>query len=958
MHNANATPDDAPQTPAANLAAEFGVVHDALPLDAQGHPATSEADVRAAHFEAGTTALCLSGGGIRSASFCLGVVQGLARRGLLSKFDYLSTVSGGGYLGGLVSAWIYRTPGGAADVEAALGASGRREGEVLETLRRYIRYLAPKQGFFSVDTWTLVATYVRNLTLNALIWLPALALVLLAPLLAASAIDWGRVTIEDTARLRLAAIAGSGISLVAILGAVFMLRRAISGVATADPRVAAWPGAAGPMITTMATGPRTNRLVQQALCAGALLLAASTYWLAFADPDALWRLIVGAVNAHLPFVPVDPTTQPPIVLGLLYVVPHAYLGFAYRSPLLVQPLHRLAIVVAGALVGFLTGFLIGWIMTALAHRGVFELTLEGYLTITPPAFLAAVALGEILFVGAVSRFSTDFDREWWARAGAAATILCIWWVALCAIAFFGPAVLDYVLDHDFGASSYWVVVALAGVVARILLQQESPTARDGQPRPRLRMAEHAIDVVAALAIAAILVGIAWLLTRVLIDLSSFMGTVGARAPAQELLFAVTDALAMGVLLGIVLTLAALCVDVNRFSLHGMYRDRLIRTFLGASRGAYRRDASAADAPYPPYPPDDTERYAESRQFEPRNPDAFIQFDRDDNPILRWLAPNRAPAAPASPKGPFHIVNAALNLVSGRNLAWQERKAASFTFTPLAAGSPLLGYRRSVDYAGDAGGITLGTAMAVSGAAVSPNAGAHSSVLRTFLLTLCNARLGWWLGHPKDMKRVRRTSPAFALYPLVSEMLGRTDDEHPWLFVSDGGHFENLGLYEAVRRGCRDIVVVDASCDPDRNFDDLGNAIRKIRVDLGVRIERAGPLRIGARELQEDGRYCALFDVIYDEARSGSLLYIKSAVYPKAANLPMDVLQYAGRSDTFPQESTSRQFFGEAQFESYRALGEFELDAIVEGVEMANRPDITSPDSVAEFIEIAAIRMTE
>jgi hypothetical protein len=177
-------------------------------------------------------------------------------------------------------------------------------------------------------------------------------------------------------------------------------------------------------------------------------------------------------------------------------------------------------------------------------------------------------------------------------------------------------------------------------------------------------------------------------------------------------------------------------------------------------------------------------------------------------------------------------------------------------------------------------------------------------------------------------------------------------------VSDGGHFENLGLYEAVRRGCRDIVVVDASCDPDRNYDDLGNAIRKIRIDLGVRIERAGPLRIGPRELQTDGRYCALFDVIYEGERSGSLLYIKSAVYPKADNMPIDVLQYAGRSETFPHESTARQFFTESQFESYRALGEFQVDAIVEGVEMANRPDPTRPASIAEFIEIAAIRMTE
>lgn len=947
--------NEPPQAPAANLADEFRTVHDAEPVDAQGRPAISEADVRLAHFEAGTTALCLSGGGIRSASFCLGVVQGLAKRGLLSKFDYLSTVSGGGYLGGMLAAWMYRAPGGAAEVEQALGAATRDDGGPIAVLRRYVRYLAPKQGFFSVDTWTLVATYVRNFTLNALIWLPALGLALIGPMLVGSLVDWVRMDIEATARLRTAAIIGSGTSVLAILGAIFALRRAISGAARPDPRKRVTGSSAA---MPPSGGPATNRHVQQALCAGALLLSASAYWLAFADPDALWQLIIATANEHLPLLPVSSATQPPVVLGLLYVVPHAYLGFAYRSPLLVRPLHRAAVVLAGAFVGFVTGFLVGWIMTALAHRGAFELSLEGYLTIAPPAFLAAVAVGEILFVGAVSRFSTDFDREWWARAGASSSILCIAWVALCGLAFFGPVALDALLDHPIGLPSYWVTVGLAGVIARMLLREESPTARDGQPRPRARIAERSVDAVAAIAIAAVLVGIAWLVTRALVDLSAFTGTIGWRAAAQDLLYSIVDVVLVGVVLGVVVLLAGLCVDVNRFSLHGMYRDRLIRTFLGASRGAYARPAQGNEAAYPAYPPDDTERYAESRQFEPRTPDPFIQFDRDDNPIFRWLAPNRAPVADVPPKAPFLIVNAALNLVSGRNLAWQERKAASFTFTPLAVGSPLLGYRRSVDYAGDAGGITLGTAMAVSGAAVSPNAGALSSPVRTFLMTLCNARLGWWLGHPRDLERVRRTGPAFAVYPLVSELLGRTDDQHPWLFVSDGGHFENLGLYEAVRRGCRDIVVVDASCDPDRNYDDLGNAIRKIRIDLGVRIERAGPLRIGPRELQEDGRYCALFDVIYDDAHSGSLLYVKSAVYPKAANMPIDVLQYAGRSETFPQESTARQFFGEAQFESYRALGEFEMDAIVEGVEMANRLDPTHPVSIAEFIEIAAIRMTE
>jgi hypothetical protein len=914
------------------LIAEYGAVHDAQPLDAALYPAGSEADVRAAHFETGSTALCLSGGGIRSASFCLGVVQGLARRGLLARFDYLSTVSGGGYLGSMLAAWMYRAPQGAQDVEDALCGRGPYAGPVLDTLRSYVRYLAPKKGFFSLDTWTLVATYVRNFALNALIWLPMLALALLLPVAATGLVDWVNAAVANTNYLRAAAIAGSGVSVLAFLYGIFVLRKAISG-----------------QTGHAVDGPTANRHILVSLCGGALLLSASTYWLAFADPDAFWTLLTTPVREHLPFLFISPATPPPVILGALFVVPHAYLGFAYRTPLLVRTSHRVLVAIAGAVVGFLTGLLIGWIMTAFAHAGAFQLMLQPYVTVAPVAFLAAIATGEILFVGAISRFSTDFDREWWSRAGAAATVLSIYWVALCALAFFGPELLDEIASLNLGALAYSTVVALGGWVARMLLRQETPVSRDGQPRPRLRVVERAMDAVALIAIVAVLAGVAWLSAGLLADLAELTARLGFGVAAEELHFALSDVIAHALLLGVVLLGAGVCVDVNRFSLHGMYRDRLIRTFLGATRGRY---------PRPPYPPDDTDRYAESNQFEPRNPDRFIQFDRDDNPILRWLAPDRCPAAPAPSKGPLLIVNAALNLVAGRNLAWQERKAASFTFTPLAVGSPVLGYRRSIDYAGDAGGITLGTAMAVSGAAVSPNAGAQSSPVRTFLLGLCNARLGWWLGHPAFLDRVRRTSPGFAAYPLVSELLGRTDDQHPWLFVSDGGHFENLGLYEAVRRGCRDIVVVDASCDPDRNYDDLGNAIRKIRIDLGVRIERAGPLRIGPRELQADGRYCALFDVIYDDTRSGSLLYIKTAVYPKAENMPIDVLQYAGRSETFPHESTSRQFFTESQFESYRALGQFELDAIVEGVEMANRTDITRPESVAEFIEIAAIRMTE
>src|SRR5262249_22711916 len=134
-------------------------------------------------------------------------------------------------------------------------------------------------------------------------------------------------------------------------------------------------------------------------------------------------------------------------------------------------------------------------------------------------------------------------------------------------------------------------------------------------------------------------------------------------------------------------------------------------------------------------------------------------------------------------------------------------------------------------------ISLGTSLAISGAAVNPNMGYNSSPGVTFLLSLFNVRLGWWLGNPgaAGQSTYKQPGPVFAPRPLVAEALGMTDNMHPYVNLSDGAHFENLGLYEMVLRRCRTIVVSDAGADPSFNFDDLGNAIRKIRNDLGVPI---------------------------------------------------------------------------------------------------------------------------
>src|SRR5215468_1744743 len=130
------------------------------------------------------SALCISGGGIRSATFALGAIQGLAEKGILSSFDYLSTVSGGGYIGSWLTAWKQRQ-GGLEKILPALQPAApfppKTEPDPLQHLREYNNYLSPRLGLFSADTWTLAATVARNMLLNWLVLVPLLMFVLMAP---------------------------------------------------------------------------------------------------------------------------------------------------------------------------------------------------------------------------------------------------------------------------------------------------------------------------------------------------------------------------------------------------------------------------------------------------------------------------------------------------------------------------------------------------------------------------------------------------------------------------------------------------------------------------------------------------------------------------------------------------------------------------------------------------------
>jgi hypothetical protein len=375
-------------------------------------------------------------------------------------------------------------------------------------------------------------------------------------------------------------------------------------------------------------------------------------------------------------------------------------------------------------------------------------------------------------------------------------------------------------------------------------------------------------------------------------------------------------LLVGLVAAVVISvLASWCININRFSLHALYRNRLIRAFLGAS---HARD---------------------------RHPDQFTDFDEADNLGMRELWPPKRLWEQSRGKGwqPFHVINIALNIVSTRRLAWQERKAESFTVSPLHAGSACgrvrgadgsvqnCGTFRSSEVYGGRDGIALGTAMAVSGAAASPNMGYHSSPPVAFLMTLFNVRLGWWLGNPaiSDEKIYRSQGPRWAIVPLFNEMFGRTTDDRNYVYLSDGGHFENLGLYEMIRRRCRCILVSDAGCDPDCGFEDLGNAVRKIAIDLGVAIEFKKLANLKKRseadlDAAQHHPYCVVGNIRYPRAEGGCdtgiILYLKPGYHGTES---AGVRSYATANPLFPHESTIDQFFGESQFESYRSLG-FEI----------------------------------
>jgi hypothetical protein len=309
-------------------------------------------------------------------------------------------------------------------------------------------------------------------------------------------------------------------------------------------------------------------------------------------------------------------------------------------------------------------------------------------------------------------------------------------------------------------------------------------------------------------------------------------------------------------------------------------------------------------------------------------------------------------------GPYHIINAALNVQASAEANRRGRNADFFIFTPDFIGSDLTLYTSTKQRSGSGFAPTLGfealdprldlaTAVAISGAAVSANMGSSTIRVLSPTLALLNIRLGYWLSNPRNVagSDVTPRNPLNILnnlrdkFYLLAEMLNLHDETSPVVYLSDGGHIENLGIYELLKRGCQTIIAVDAEADPDLAFPSLLKLERYARIDLGVRISLPWEEIAAAARIAEHyndwpvmphgphrGPHCAVGRIYYPDGSIGTLVYFKASVTGDEKDY---ILDYWRRHPAFPHETTGDQFFGEEQFEMYRALGYHMVDGFLD-----------------------------
>lgn len=769
--------------------------------------------------------LALSGGGIRSATFSLGVLQALDQAGIFKSFDYLSTVSGGGFIGSALSAWFARRSRGGPDFPFRAGTDDG-ESEELTWLRNHSDYLTPGEP---LDLFLLPAHLIRGFLFNLLLLLPYL---MLAAFLTEVVYDIVGGYVEQAVPWL---AKGEPVRRLLPLTplAFFLLFVVLYSFTSKESRRRWWQR--GMQISLLAVAVVVLLLVLRAAMRGVLALARM---------ENGWMWAVGAALG--------------VLLFLILPLPERLSGLR----------DKLALVGAGLVV---PAFLFLLYVALCVWVGVNTAN-----PVEPPVEFSTDATVEK--VEPVAGESEAPAASWRIDGpGGTALVECVGDDRGSLLPGFLPAgggddpgrPADPVDQQEIRrARRIEIYAAEPGQVAEFVRgvdlegdaagpEPESPVtppdrAPDSPPREPAGTddPEPADDCIVEL-----------------VDRKAYVRPpLGGGPPLLDgELREVTYFLAAFLIFGGMHFLGRWRrVDANLLSWHGFYRNRISQAYaLGDLR--------------------------------------LSELDSVDA------------------GGPYHLINTTLNAPATKDPTLGRRGVDFFLLSRLFVGGRSTGYCPTQEFQGLDPNLTLGSAVAISAAAASPIMGSYTLWPLVFSLTLLNVRLNYWTPSPGFVAagEAERLHGASTKY-LMNEALGRVDGAGKMVNLSDGGHVENLGLYELLRRSCRVIVVVDAEEDEELTFAALGKLAQFARIDLGVEIDIPDLKRIRRRDKDGwSGRHWALGTILYSNRRQGRLLYIKASM---TGDEGPGALARAVRT-AFPHESTADQSFSEAQFEAYRSLGE-------------------------------------
>lgn len=843
--------------------------------------------------------IALSGGGIRSATFNLGLLQGLENRGLLESAHYLSSVSGGGYVAGFYSALKATEPPQTSTTK------NEPDTPAVRHLREFSSFLVPRVGLFQAETHRALA--------HALRVMPVAIAGSLSLLVCAMCIWLWTV----------AACARWPITAPFVTGLLMVIGWCLTSIATGrfHPGRGASPGGREQLSWA---DPLVWHLVLTAVLFVAVWLGLEQEWSGSLvtthqgssgqlelpvkpEPDTLETIVSPAMYVVVPYLSPIAFLAVPYVVLLLQRAWFGLLAFLGQSPDDKSRLRRR--IAADQSTALIAAAAILWVFCLVPWKLGVILAASGW---EAPLALLAVLLA--LFdvsrrlapaAGKQTRAASSLKLRLLRRLPAVlASAVLLGTASLVAC---GLVLLHWKcrLDQPFEMSalrpvaealrdrmgvitvSLLSVLLLGLVVADKLRRRQWSTAalQCGLVAIIVNVAEatYVTAIVTLVLCTGILIGAAP--DRALRQMLILLAVVGLSPLALPYLFTAPPLCLVFAMSGAVLAYFTVVFTPTRTSFFTFYRERIARAYLGARNSV----GSGTDI-------------HKSR--------ATAELPDDDLELSKL-------------KGkPLHLICVAANDLGNDRLSNLSRGASSAVLSKhgLAVGSRWHGVKKL-------GGLTLGEAITASGAAFNSNMGTASvnfGLASGILMTALNLRLGLWVRTDHECKeadgqgRRRRYWGGWLFFREMFQRTFATHGEHksPTYHVSDGGHFENLGLYELLRRHCSYIVVSDATADPDLTFADVGNAIQLAREDFGIEIE----IDFSALRPDENGLSkvrMAVGRIYYPSGKLGVLLYVKPVLVGDESE---DIRQYWAESRTFPHEGTADQFYDRAQWECYRKLG--------------------------------------